>query len=82
MRQQLIKSEAGLGNPQQHVAQILDRIDAVRFAGSHEGVHASDVLASLLVADEEKVRRSSRVLAESRSRFSRTSSATGGSFSL
>jgi hypothetical protein len=40
----------------EHVGQVGDRVDAVLLAGGHERVEASEVVAGILVADEEEIR--------------------------
>lgn len=56
MRQQLVDAGGRVRvDAHQHVADIGDRIEAVGFARRHERVEPCEVLATLLVADEEEV---------------------------
>jgi hypothetical protein len=40
---------------EEHVAEIVERVDAVRLARRDEGVEAGDVVAGVFVADKEVV---------------------------
>ena len=41
-------------DPEQHVREVGDRVDAIQLAGSDEGVEPCQVLACLEVTDEEE----------------------------
>lgn len=56
MREQRVDIGCGVrGDAHQHVAEVRERVDAVRLARGDERVERSDVVSGVLVADEEKV---------------------------
>jgi hypothetical protein len=59
--EQLVDARGGVRLHAQHdIGEVIDRVHLVRLAGGDEGVEAGQVLAGVVVADEEEVLPSHR----------------------